>query len=78
MNELLGVTELMARRALLVPARLDECREFVERHPPADFVVGWRDPRRQVVVDGEHIRDAEPGSRLSCGPNARFDALSSR
>jgi len=38
-----------------VLARLDECCEFVECHPPAGFVVGWRDPRRQVIVDGEHI-----------------------
>jgi len=48
----------MRRWALLVLARLDECRGFVECHPPAGFVVGWRDTMRQVVVDREHIRAA--------------------
>jgi hypothetical protein len=37
---------------------LNECREFVECHPPAGFIVNWRDARRQVVVYGEHIRAA--------------------
>jgi hypothetical protein len=37
---LLGVTELVAHYALAVLSRLDECREFVECHPPAGFVVG--------------------------------------
>src|SRR5574341_408110 len=54
----LGVTELTAHQALFVLARLDECREFVECHPPAGFVVGWREARRQVVMYGEHIRAA--------------------
>jgi hypothetical protein len=62
----LGVTELMAHWALLVLARLDECCEFVECHPPARFVVGWREARRQFVVDGERIRAAAPiGERES-------------
>jgi hypothetical protein len=49
----------MAHWVLLVLARLDEFREFVECHPPAGFVVGWRDPGQQVVVDGEHVGAAD-------------------
>jgi hypothetical protein len=55
---LFSVTELIAHDALPVLFRLDECCEFVEGHPPAGFVVGCRDARRQVVVDGEHICSA--------------------
>lgn len=59
---LMCATEFVAHQALLVLARLDECREFVECHLPASFVVGWREARRQVVVYGEHIR---AGARIS-------------
>jgi len=35
--------------------RLDQRGQFVERHPPAGFVVGGRDARRQVIVDSQHL-----------------------
>jgi|SRR5690349_24435193 len=37
---------------------LDQRCQFVERHPPAGFVVGGRDARRKIVMYAEHIRTA--------------------
>lgn len=52
--------------ALPVLARLDQCRKFIECHPPTSFVVSWRDARRQVVVYGEHIRAPARISEREC------------
>src|SRR5262249_11319013 len=49
------VTKPLHDKLLRLLSRLDEPCKFLECHPPTGFVVGWRNTRRYIVVDAEHI-----------------------
>ena len=53
-------------KVLRLLIRLDEPCEFLEGHPPARFVVSWRDARPQIVVNGEDIRASVRFGQCEC------------